>query len=222
MGKEYVREIVVLGSVPSLGPVALFDDMEGLFKWIAGGTAGDRVVEKSTADCYNGTYALRCKSRVTGAALGDAVSASRYFPPCVSLKYQEDFLFRLVESSFFDTLTVNNMVDNGVIQRTAGVRYDRTNGLWRYYDVNAVWTAIPGGGQYFYSGKWNRVVVKFDMRTGKYISLSSNGLFLDMSSLSMRPATTTGWSFGIITIDGVTDGVDPCEFYVDDVLILEV
>lgn len=221
MGEEYRRQVVVLGSVPALGPVALYDNLEGTFKWIAGGTAGDGVVERLAGAAFNDSYGLHCKSRVTSAAAGDTVFGLRYFPPRSSLKYRLDALFELVDSTKFSFLDFLIYLDDGVNFWKAGLYYDAFNNLWKYFNSAGGWSEISGGAQTLITAAWNRIELELDTRTGKYVSMACNGLVVDLTALSMQTGATSGAAQGWVSIDGATVGAAACEFYVDDVLILE-
>lgn len=221
MGEEYKRPVVVLGSVPALGPVVLYDDMEGLFKWAKTGTGADPVLEKGAVVCFNGSYGLHAKSRVTTPAAADYVKAARYFPCRACEKYSLELIWQMVSLGEFNYLDFVLWLDDGTTIFMGVVRYDRVNTLWKYRNAAGNYVEIPGAGQTFWAGVWNRLRFTIDLRTGLYVSVESCAKVFDVSALAMYTSASGGSTSGQVYITGVTVGAAACEFHVDDVLILE-
>lgn len=222
MGKEYAREITVMGSVPHLGPVVLQDDMESLFKWTQAHGTGDSVFEKIDTVAYNGTSSMHMKSRTTNAAENDAIEGWRdsYLRP--GKRYRLECLFMPDAGAQVKFILFEPKIWDGTTYHLLGVRFDGINSKWQYRATGPTWTDIPGGAQTLVADQFSRMLLDWDQNLKTYLRLVCGGLEIDMSEL--------GYSFvadgvpTVLRLDlGMTAGaVPPGEVYFDDVLLMEI
>ena len=204
MGEEYVRRLMILGSVPNLGPVILYDDMEGYFKWVVGGTVGDRVCEKDATECYNDSNSLRIVSRATGATEGDLISAARNTYQRAGQRYRLELLHRETGDNDAKLVRFYVYVSDGTHTHYIDVRYDAVNHKWQYKDTAGDWQDVSGGSQNLHPTGWHRLLLEWDESTQKYIRLVSDGLEVEQVRMKqyldhyLKGTPAPGWM-----IDGI-------------------
>jgi hypothetical protein len=222
VGEEFVRRIMVLGSVPSLGPVILFDDMEDLFKWTAGGTGGDVVHQKLTTDAFNGSACLHMKTRATGATAGDILTSQRYIFQRPGKRYQVECIFKLTDTTKVRGFDVGVVLFDGIYSHSGIFRYSGANSRWEYYVIGTGWVAVPGGSQDLGDAVWHRMALSFDENSGKFLSLVCDGKVVDVSSISYSQSGVVGSVYAFFYIGLTAETTTPPEAFVDDVLAMEI
>lgn len=222
MGKEYIRQIMILGSVPSLGPVMLFDDMEDLFKWVETGTAGDTVFEKIATVAYNGSASLHMKSRTTFAAALDTITGSRLLFQRPGKRNRLELLFRIEVNADCKWLSLGCSTKDGTNLNIARLRYDVANTKWLYLNSASGYTDVPGGSQGLLQAGWHRVLLEWDEANAKYKRMVCDALEVDMSAIAIPQSADATPQNMQVNITLTTIGAAATEGYFDDVLVLEI
>jgi len=222
MGSEYIRQIMVLGLVPSLGPVVLFDDIEDLFKWVEGGTGGDTVFEKIATVAYNGSACLHVKTRTTNAAANDNILATRSTFQRPGRRYRLDVLFRLEVLANCKMLTFRCRTYDGSNLHTVAIRYDPQNTKWQYMNLAGAETDIVGGSQNLVAAGFHRLLVEWDESKGEYTKFICDGLEIDMSGLAYSKSASAGAVRILLDLEIKAQSTTPPEAYFDDVLVMEI
>lgn len=222
MGEEYIRRIMVLGEVPSLGPVMMFDNMEDLLKWTKSGTGGDDLLEKSATVAFNGSASLHIKTRVTNAAADDLVKASRNFYQRPGQRYSLESIFMVAVNANCKVVDFEFSIMDGVTRHYPGVRYDPVNGKWQYRTGATAYSDVPGGAHDLAENRWHRLKFKVDENKKQITGLTADGLELRDLELAYYSVAgvlpvLAGFDLSIVSV-----GVTPPEAYFDDVLILEI
>ena len=222
MGEEYVRQILLLGYVPTLGPVVLYDDMEGLLKWTKEDGVGDSVFEKNATVAYNGSYSLHMKTRTTTATAGDLISGYRSTFQRTGGRYRIEFLMRIDASASAASTWVKVLIANGVDGKTWKISYDEVNAKWQYFEKTSGLIDIPGGGQSLVADQFHRVMFEIDENKREYISFTCDGLYVDMRGflcdvVAGAAPVNMKVSFGL-----VAGAAPPGELYIEDVLVMEM
>lgn len=222
MGHEYEREITVMGSVPNLGPVLLFDDMEGLLKWKEAGTGGDTVFEKITTVAYNGSACLHMKTRITGAAAGDDISGYRDTFQRPGKRCRLECLFRpdVKEQSAYVYFKAS--IYDGTLRHYVRLRWDEVNTKWQYWSDVPGWSDVTGGSQGLVADQFHRFLMEWDQSSKKYIRFVCDGLEVDLSTLSYDTGADASGQILRVDVGMEAVGVLTGELYVDDVLVLEI
>lgn len=222
MGEEYIRRIMVLGSVPYLGPILCSDDMEDLLKWTEAGTGGNTVFEKNTSVAYNGSASLHMKTRSISAAEGDDISGYRSLYQRPGKRYRFECFFRPDAAAQSGYVYVKVKIYDGSTYHNLGIRWDEVNGAWEYIDGQGQWTAISGGSQSLTADQFHRVLFEWDQNTGKYIRMICDGLEIDLSDLSYYQSASANAQTLRLDVGMLAGASPPGELYVDDVLVLEI
>lgn len=222
MGKEYEREITVQGSVPNLGPVLLFDDIEDLLKWVEAGTGGDSVFEKIATVAYNGSACLHMKSRTTNAAEDDEISGYRDTIMRPGKRYRMECLFRPDASAQSKLVFFRALLYDGTNSHNAQVRWDEVNTKWQYLNSVAGWTDVPGGSQDLVADQFHRFLLEWDLSSGKYIRFVCDGLEVDLSGVSFYVTADASATIMRLDVGMFAGAAPPGELYFDDVLVLEI
>jgi len=222
MGEEYIRRVMVLGEVPSLGPVIVFDDIEDLLKWAKGEGVGDSVFEKDITYAYNGSACLHMKTRTTDAAALDQIDAHRFVAERPGRRYRYEIFWRFPDRA--KTLEVwfdSEIVGAGNIYR-AGVQYLPNANVWAYQDAGGTFVQVPGSAQKLEPLGWHRLTFEFDLSKEKYIKMVSDGLEIDMKDLALYSVSSDLGHYMKVFVRLVTSGAAAAEMYFDDVLVMEI
>jgi hypothetical protein len=222
MGMEYIRQIMVLGQVPSLGPVILFDDMEGVLKWTAGGSGAGYAVTRDGTIAYNGSYSLKCVSRVAGAVEGDVVSCYRYIYPRPGERYKLECLFNHVSDADTKMLRFSVAIDDLAYLWYAEIRYDAINHKLQYLTLAGAWVDVVGGSVNLYATGWHRFSFSFNKASGKYISVTLDGKDISLEGIDMYSTGSGAVYYGQVTIEGTAGASCPANYYIEDILIMEI
>lgn len=191
MGREYTRDLSILGNIPKAGPIILQDDFEEHLKWTKGGGAGaggDAIFELCDTVAYYGNNSLLMQTRTTGTTDGDIIHAERYVPLLPSLKLN---MFGLVRMDSSDPVSkywaFSFLVANGSTHREGKVRYDFANTKWQYLDAPASWVDIPGGAIGFQTYAFNRMALSLDFLNENYISFTWNQHIFSLANIPLSP-----------------------------------
>lgn len=222
MGKEYLRDTTVIGEVPSLGPVVLYDNMEDLFKWVEEGIMGDSVFEKDITEAYNGNACLHEKSRTTGASVGDIIEAKRIIYQRPGRRYRFECIWKVVDFACCDMLGFNVISRDGATETQMHLWYDPSLETWRYSNPAGAIVDIPNSHQILSENRWHRVLVEWDEANAKYIKMISDSMEVDMSALGLRMPPDLTALVSWVWLYLRTVGAAPVEGYFDDVLLLEI
>lgn len=222
MGKEYVRNITVIGEVPSLGPLILFDDMEGLFKWGKTGTGADYTVEKDATVAYNGLACLHLATRASNPAEDDVVAAHRYLYPRPGKRYRIELLFQYENSTFCKLLEFDFSIQDGTYLHNIFIRYDPVNAKWQYKSAAGAWVDVVDGAQGLLQAGWHRLVFEFDQNAKEFKSLVCDAKEMDLSGIRYQVAGNGADQYAKLDFKVVAGSTTPPEVYIDDVLIMEI
>lgn len=222
MGEEYVRRIMVLGEVPSLGPVLLHDDMEDLLKWVEAGTGGDTVFEKIATVAYNGSASLHMKTRTTGATEGDETTGYRDTFRRPGKRYRLECLFRPDASAQSGYVLFSVAVFDGTTQHNPYIRWDEVNAKWQYRDGADSWADISDGDQNMVEDQFHRFLMEWDENSGKFIRFSCDGLEVDMSAISYYAPASAAEEVLRVDLGLMAGATPPGEVYFDECLIMEI
>lgn len=222
MGEEFLRRIMVLGSVPSLGPVVLFDDMEDLLKWVETGTGGDSVFEKSATVAYNKAASLHMKSRTTDAAEDDTVTANRYCYARPGNRYRFEVIYTTENVAACKSLDFRIQYYDGTNLHDVLVRYNSSLAKWQYMNTGGTFSDFSGGTQQLDQDAWHRVLFEVDLDSGEITRLVSDGLELSGLELGIYESASATAQHVVVSMTGTTAGGAACEHYFDDLLVMEI
>jgi hypothetical protein len=221
MGLEYTRQLMILGQVPSFGPVILWDDFESLFKW-AGAGEGAEVCEKLSTDAYNGTACLHMETRTVGAAANDKVTATRKVHQRPGKRYRVEFLFKITVRANCLNFGVEFKINDGVDAHYIGLRYAGSLDKWEYQNEGATYSDVPGGGMALANAGWHRVSLDFDEHSKKYINMVCDGIEIDLTGI-LYGTVVDGDPVGAnCQLKGESVAATPPVMYVDDFLFMEI
>jgi hypothetical protein len=222
MGEEFVRRIMVLGSVPSLGPVILFDDIEGLFKWNGAGTDVLYTVAKDSTVAYNDSASLKIKTDTGSPAEDDYVDATRFCFERPGRRCRIELLFMLTAYQNSKLTRFRFESDDLSSFITAEVVYQAATRQWYYLNSVGGLSLIPGSAFTLGDLRWHRLLFEFDMAAGRYLWFECDNFKFDMSALALYSQVSGEVSYSKIGFKLVAAGVNPPEMHVDDVLVMEI
>lgn len=222
MGEEYVRKVMVLGQVPLLGPVVLYDDIEGLLKWAKGGTGGDDTLEKDATVAYNGLASLHAKTRATNPAADDFVTALRHAYQRPGKRYRLELLWNFALSANAKNVRFRVLLYDGTYLHTIELAYLPPNNKWQYLNSAGAMADVTDGAQALTEAAWHRVMFEWDENAGKYLNFVSDGLELDLSAVEYYKAANASAVRQTVMIYVTAVAGIPPEAWFDDVLLTEI
>lgn len=222
MGKEYVRQIMVLGEVPTMGPVVLYDNMEDVFKWTITGNTGDFAGTKDTATMYNGGASMKLLTRVTDAAADDYVQALRTSFQRPGQRYAIECIWRPESATLISWVTFEFNILDGAYRHQGAIICDVEGGRWYYRRSDGGEVELTDLTTGMAHQAWHRLRLEFDESLGKYIKVIADGKEVDMSALAYQKVGNISpvkfeWFVKVVTVTTIA-----AEVYVDDVLIMEI
>lgn len=222
MGEQWIRRVMVLGSVPSLGPVMLFDDIEDLLKWSKTGTGADYVVEKSATVAYNGSACLHMQPKATSPADGDVVSAYRDLYQRPGKRYRVEMIWRFEVETTLQYARFSQTIWDGTNKHEVEVRFDAIAQKWQYLNSGGTWSDVIGGAQRLNNVAWHRMMIEFDESAGEFIQLVSDSLEMSLSGIKYKQAGdgVPVRYRSLVEIENTAAG--RAEVYLDDYLVMEI
>lgn len=222
MGKEYEREITVLGSVPYLGRVMLYDDMEDLLKFVKGGTGGDDVFEKDQTQVYNGDYSLHMKTRTTGAAEDDDIWGERYLFQRPGERYRLECLFHHKNAVAGKYVNFEIFIQDATTYHQVRIRYNVATEYWMMFRETEYWGNIQGGSQNLNQGQYHRFLMEWDQYKKEFRRFVCDGLEIDMKGMAYASAGNVQFQYMKLVLGCEAGAGPPAEVFFDDVLVLEL
>lgn len=222
MGEENVRRIMVLGEVPTMGPVVMYDNLEDVFKWTITGNAGDFAGTKDTTTVYNGGASMKLLTRITGAQAADYVQGLRTSFQRPGKRYAIECIWRPESATLISWVTFEFNILDGGFRHQGSIICDVEGARWYYRRSDGGEVELPDSPGTPAHQTWHRLRLEFDESTGKYIKLIADGKEVDMSALSYQKGVNVSpvkfeWFVKVVNVTTIA-----AEMYVDDVLIMEI
>lgn len=222
MGKEYVREMAVVGSVPSLGPVIVFDDMEDLLKWAQVGDLGDDVFEKSAAVAFNGSASLHMKTRTTASAEDDETSGQRILFERPGKRYRLECIFQSVNNPNTKSIWFKVELCDGALRHRIQLLWTVVGNEWKLRNTGNTFTTIVSANQLLLDTGWHRVVLEFDQAKKEYLRMICDDMEKDLSGTGYYTGAEVAEKWLDVQVGVIAGALGPAEGYFDDVLLLEI
>lgn len=222
MGKEYTRQITALGITPNHGPILYQDNFEDVLKWEKVGGVGDSFLELDPSLAFSGNQSLHLKTRTTSPAENDNIAADLYTYISPSKKLSHIFYFSSPAfAAMKQLLTVFSYFD-GTNIHDYGIQLNPQTPIWQYRNSGGSLTDIPSSGVLPYNNTWHRFLINVNLNTKKYISLSFDNHFFDLSALSYHTDTDETLTHHKTKIKIWAQGAVPADLSLDDFLIHEL
>lgn len=219
MGEEYKRDISIVGMIPTLGPIVLFDDMEGLLKWDKDGTGTGYDVTKDDTVAYYGNSCLKMVTRAATPGVNDQVQAKRRLYQMPPGRYRVEMIFMCPDWSKVGKIEVYSQAWTAVGTWVAAMQYDGSTNKWMYNDSGGEFAEVPGGSQNLKcANAWHRMAFEYDRIKGEYIRLTSDSLEIDLRGVGMYTDGGAAEEHRIWII-GYTAIAAQATLYLDNVLV---
>lgn len=215
MAKEYTRTQSIIGNIPALGPILLYDNFENNFRW-TDNSGNDAKVIQSLSKPFDGS-----KSAYFLTDFANTAQAQCQFLTQVGLSniiYCE-FMFYLVTQAKMTNFKFELIYKDGVNNHTSGVNWLRATSKWQLFTDSGDFADLTGGGQSLYNGAWNRMAYAFDINTDKYTFFRCNNLTVDATGVSLFNEENGGTSYLDAFLTLIDAGAANAEAYVDSLLI---
>ncbi|MBA7538213.1 hypothetical protein ES705_30487 [subsurface metagenome] len=221
MSREYTRRVSILGNIPVLGPVTLFDEFDDPIKWTKGGPGGDFIFEHDPNYSFNGRQSLHMKTRTTDSTANDIITATRYVHIPPTSKILTAFLFSTPDRSKIDFLSLELTYDNGITAYISRLVFLPLTPTWQYNNSAGVNTNIPESTRPLKDSTWHRIAFATDFLNNKHIHALINRDLFDLSSLDLSTGAGLNEECLYISLNLKNIGANPSEIYIDTILSTE-
>jgi hypothetical protein len=222
VGQEYIRQITVLGSVPSMGPVILYDDFESLLKFTMNGGTGDSTFALDAAVAYNGDHSLHMKTRATAAAENDWIECQRLSFQRPGRRYSFEVTWNYSTVLANKEILFQLFIADGAMAHACTLKYLPNSSKWQYLNSAGAYSDVPGGSQLLYAGGWHRLMFSLNEDSGKMIKVVSDGLEIDLSDLSYYQNAAVTGVYASAMVRAIAHTSPPAEVWIDEVLLMEI
>lgn len=106
-----------------------------------------------------------------------------------------------------------------VTKETYKVKFVEASMKWQYWNSSGTYADISNGSENIADNTWNEVTLVIDLTNVKYGRLITNGLNLDLSTLSAQSAADTSTEGKTKIIFGATTGASNKASYLDEFLV---
>jgi hypothetical protein len=221
LGEEYHRQQMVLGQVSNLGPVILYDDMEGLLKWGFSGTDTE-IADLSATVAYNGSKSIHMATDATPAGAGEYVEGHRLTYQRPGKRYAAELIWRCTDMAKVLHFRLQISIYDGTTEHIISLDYLGPEAKWQYNGAAGAPVDVPGGAQALVNLGWHRLEMQYDEALGQHIKMVSDGLEIDMSGIAYYTAASATGSQQQIKIEIMAVTMEQAEGWFDDVLIREI
>lgn len=222
MGQEYIRSGIVAGDNQRGLGLLYYDDFEGLLGFSAAGDGSDYVVEHDNTVAFMGSQSLHLKTRTTGAADDDEVSATREM--CISP--HGIFLWRCYfmcpDVSDCKGLRFELNVYDGTANRQGYIYLYPSSGEVCYLNSAGGVTELTDMAHALVDNAWNLFQFKLNFKKYRYNSVSLNNLHHDFDDIKLRNAGASTSLYAGATVKLIATSAAPAEAYIDNLIIREV
>lgn len=216
------KEQGIIVSIPSLGPIRLFDDLEGLFKWAASGTGGDYTVEKSTSVAFNGSASAHLKAKTTTPTASDSVSMTRYLSMAPGKKLNLECQWRVEAKAELQRIMFQLERFDGVDSHSSIIRWNGPSTQWQYRNDQGAYVDIEGGVQDFLDAEFRRVAITIDFEKDEYVTVVADENVMSLAGTAILVSSSATAPSLKLTITLYNESTTEAEGYIDDILVREV
>lgn len=221
MGKEYTRELIVIGKQDIGGPLVLAEDMESLFNWTASGVGAGYSVAYDNTLSFRGAQSLKCQTTASTPASYHQAQGRLDLQIGQSKRLFLDARFRFHSSTHTGAGYFILNLEDPTLNVSSGIKYYPPSDAWYYLDEANSYTAIPGGGQALKELTWHRMRLLVDFHAKKYVSLQVNSKLIDLSALQCYSVANPLDVRFSITLGVKNEGATQTYAHFDDLLVTE-
>jgi len=171
------------------------DSLETGDNWTYTGTGGDDTHGPDAAACRAGTLGLLLKTRVTGAANGDILTAKQLLSLPTEDYVALTFYARLPSKTPSYGVYCALALLTGGREYHASIGHVTSSNKWIYTNSAGVDTDIPAGGYVWPANTWVQIIVRVRTSTLRFQTCTLAGTDYDLSAQAMRDtaaAASTG------------------------------
>jgi len=222
-GRLDLAPITVEAIVPVEATVLLTDGFEEIFRWSVAGDGADWIAERRVVAGFQGDYGLYLKTRTTGAAENDVVTASCGLAYYRQRKVEVLLRFLLAGGVIPKYIDFALKVYDSEGTWRAQIRRDASAGVWQYRDSAGLFQTIPGLPTEIGAGSWYMLSFEVDGASHQYGKVRFLGETIDLAPLGFYKELAAAKDRHLDIIITITKPTIPIpELYVDDILIREV
>lgn len=221
MGKEYIRENIVLSALPLAASIiehVNFDPHNPMTD-ITGNR--DYVLELDPSIAFHGTNSLLTSTAETDPVAGDSVNFSLITHNAPSKLITVSQRWRSPDPTHIDHIDFGYRWAIGDASYWATVRLDPWGGGITYRDINGDFQAIPGYDENLYLESWHRVDNVINFATGEYVSITIDNILIDLSGVKMFAFMDPTPAYLSIDWKIVTDDTETAVVNWDEILVFE-
>lgn len=179
MGKEYTRDIQVLGLVPNFGKIIIFDNFSNNLSFIPSGNAG--YIVRRNPSIYLSPPAS-CEI-ITPPYNEEQASISKLLFPSPANLINSSFIFSITNVAIILNLTFQLYYYDGTYRHIVRIVWVSDGTKWQYLNSAGSLTDIPNATQKLLNNSWNSLNFSFNTALSKHSKFQSNYLNLDISDI---------------------------------------
>lgn len=217
MSRDHLGQFMVSSSLGFARGILLLDDCEGTFTWVPTGTGGDDVHEFATVAAFMGLKGMRLKTRTTGAAANDNLTASKM------VSYPESGLlvvrgrFASPDVSLCLGVGLSCLDDDGVTQYIPELYWIPGSAEVGYVSAASAYVPIAALATVFLDGQWYTWELVYDCLTHRYVSATFNGTRVSLANIGARtPGASSGRGVQVRVFVSAA-GAAAAELYADSI-----
>jgi hypothetical protein len=205
--------------IPTIHPAMFYDDCSGYFNYVKTGNAGDFNASYVNTAGFNKPYGIRLTTRVTGPAIDDYASFTKYlwFPANKRMRLQ--LLFACPDISTDTEIAIQMTILDGTNGKTAQVQLGVA---WNYvavFVVPATAVQIPGARWTRYNAYWNYFDLSVDFSTMYYNCLVLNDQIFDLSTYPLHYSASPTAPYSMISVQITTKEAATALLNISDILL---
>lgn len=219
MGKEYTRLLTI---VPAAGPTpgsVFFEDFSNILRFTKVSTGGDEIFELDPTISMLGPQSLHMKTRTTGSAANDIISALilHHLTPTNFVTFTS--IFQLPDVTRIKILRFTLKLIDGVNLIEGIITFTPATPKWEYDNVGGVPTLIANSGFSIRASCWHRFTLTVNFDTNLYISCYIDQIPLPIPNFPLHFAANGVLLSLSTSIDVQAIDANPAEIYIDSINI---
>jgi len=204
---------------PSWPQVWWDDHIESGDHWTFSFGEGDCVHAPSADAVHSGTYGLKLKTRVTGAANDDQVVVHQHF-----LMPTQDYLtlslwYRLPSKTPSSALTVQLTIASTGHLYAANLLHATQLNKWQYFNSTGAYSDVPAGGYTWPANTWVPLLLRLRVSTQRYGICTLAGIHYDLSAQSLYDIGPSGDTTAHTRLQTIANASAPTTLHADDLVL---
>jgi hypothetical protein len=221
MSRDHLGQFTVGSNLGFARGVLLLEDCEGTFVWTATGTGGDDVHAWATAAAFMGINGLRLKTRTTGAAAADWLTAARTFGFPETGLLVARVRIAGVSMAAIDQMGITLVAANGTRLWQSALVVQPNVPSCSYLNAAGGLTAIPALAYRPGDLSYQTLELVIDLLANEYLEASWCGVRADLAGAGLSDSGADATRRAYLGASVVSLAAAPAEIYLDNLYVGE-